>query len=113
MEPTLLRSCATHPFAFLHSVSYSAHHTTGGVSPRASGGPEVVQSREGVTAANLRPITVPLLSNSNVALSEGAKKVSWLEREFEEAEVIEALHSVDGDKAPEPDWFNLKFLRSY
>lgn len=37
------------------------------------------------------------------------ERVSWLERAFEEKETLEALGSIDGDKAPGPDSFNASF----
>jgi hypothetical protein len=39
--------------------------------------------------------------------------VGWLERLFQEEEVLQALFSMDEDKAPVPDSFSIAFYRSY
>lgn len=36
-----------------------------------------------------------------------------MEAEFSEEEIFEGLHACDGDKAPGPDGFNLKFFREF
>jgi hypothetical protein len=38
--------------------------------------------------------------------------VGWLERPFQEEEVLQALHSMDEDKASSPDGFSVAFYRS-
>jgi hypothetical protein len=38
--------------------------------------------------------------------------VGWLERPFQEEEVLQALLSMDEDKAPGPDGFPIAFYRS-
>lgn len=43
-------------------------------------------------------------------ISEG--KMRWLEREFSEREILAALGSIEGDKAPGPDYFNFKFIKA-
>lgn len=37
---------------------------------------------------------------------------AWMEREFEEEEVVKALEECGGDKAPGPDEFNFSFIRA-
>lgn len=129
LEPSLLGPGATHASTLPHSIPFHAFHASRGVGPSASGGPVVDSFREGIIASNFRPFQLhpnlagrgrsgvweehmyPLLEGVTFsALAE--EKALWLKREFEEREVLEALHGVDGDKAPGPDGFNFKFLRS-
>jgi hypothetical protein len=36
----------------------------------------------------------------------------WLERDFEEIEVLEVVKGIDGGKAPGPDGFTMAFFKS-
>jgi hypothetical protein len=36
----------------------------------------------------------------------------WLERDFEEMEVLEVVKGIDGGKAPGPDGFTMAFFKS-
>jgi hypothetical protein len=40
-------------------------------------------------------------------------KTLWLERAFEESEVLEVVKALNSDKAPGPDGFSLAFFKSY
>lgn len=51
--------------------------------------------------------------NNLVFNSTGEEEATWLEREFEEAEVREAVFNLEGDKAPGPDGFRLFFVQRF
>lgn len=38
---------------------------------------------------------------------------SWLDRDFEEGQVLEVVKAVNGDKAPSPNSYSMAFLQAY
>jgi hypothetical protein len=54
-----------------------------------------------------RPIPDGLLFKSI-----GSEESLWLERDFEENEVLEVIKELQGDKSPRPDGFSLDFMRT-
>jgi hypothetical protein len=54
-----------------------------------------------------RPIPDGLLFKSI-----GSEESLWLERDFEENEVLEVIKELQGDKSPGPDGFSLSFMRT-
>jgi hypothetical protein len=66
-----------------------------------------------INGSGMRTLTSTLLQTGRKRTSKKMEKQGdWLERPFQEEEVLQALLSVDDDKAPRPDGFTITFFQS-
>ena len=53
----------------------------------------------------------PILDDVDFS-SISVEDANWLDRHFEEEEVLEVIHDCNGDKAPSSDGFSMAFFQS-